>query len=246
MKVVAILQARCSSRRLPNKVLLPILGKPMLQRQIERTLHSKLINELVVATSNQSSDTALVQLCEAINISCFAGDLDNVLDRFYQAALQANADVVVRLTGDCPLCDAAIIDSVIAQHISGNNDYTSNVDPETFPDGLDVEVMSFNALQNAWLNAESKTDLEHVTPYIRNQTRLIKGAVVSDIDYSDHRWTVDEPQDFEFVTKIYSILGAEEQYFDANAIYKLLLAQPALQEINTGIQRNEGFIKPSL
>lgn len=244
MKVVAILQARCSSRRLPNKVLLPILGKPMLQRQIERTLHSKLINELVVATSNQSSDTALVQLCESINISCFAGDLDNVLDRFYQAALQANADVVVRLTGDCPLCDPAIIDSVIAKHISGNNDYTSNVDPETFPDGLDVEVMNFSTLKNAWLNATAKMDLEHVTPYIRNDAMLVKGAFVSDIDYSYYRWTVDEPQDFEFVSKIYSILGAQDQYFDTHDIYRLLTDFPELTNINKNILRNEGLIQP--
>lgn len=244
MKVVAILQARCSSRRLPNKVLKPILGKPMLQRQIERTLRSKLIDELVVATSNQESDVGLTQLCSSIGVAYFAGDLDNVLDRFYQAALQANADVVVRLTGDCPLSDAEIIDAVIAKHIADKNDYTSNVDPETFPDGLDVEVMSFSALKDAWLNAKFKVDLEHVTPYIRNNPRLIKGAYISDVDNSSYRWTVDEPQDFEFVTQVYGILGAKEQYFDANAIYKLLAEKPELQEINTNIQRNEGFINP--
>ena len=244
MKVVAVLQARCNSRRLPNKVLKPILGKPMLQRQIERTKRSKLIDTLIVATSDQASDMNLVQLCQSIDVACFAGSLDNVLDRFYHAALQNNADVVVRLTGDCPLCDAEVIDAVIAQHLAENNDYTSNVDPETFPDGLDVEVMSFAAVKDAWLNAKLAIELEHVTPYIRNNPALTKGAYVSDIDYSHYRWTVDEPQDFDFVTKIYSILGPQEQYFDANDIYKLLALQPELQNINMNIQRNEGFIQP--
>ena len=243
MKVVAILQARCSSTRLPNKVLKLVLGKPMLQWQIERIQRCKLLSNLIIATSNKNSDRALVELCKSINVDYFTGDLNNVLDRFYQAALLSKADIVVRLTGDCPLIDADIIDAVIATHLEEKNDYTSNIDPETFPDGLDVEVMNFSALKDAWLNAGQNFELEHVTPYIRNNLNFKKGSYISEKDYSEYRWTVDEPQDFEFVSRVYSILGNQGQYFGASEIYKLLKDQPELLVINSNIKRNEGYKK---
>jgi len=243
MKVVAILQARCSSTRLPNKVLKKILGKAMIHHQISRIKRSKLIDELIVATSDEQTDTPLVELCEKIDAKIFKGNLNNVLDRFYQAAITTNADIIVRLTGDCPLTDPEIIDQVIKLHIEEKNNYTSNIDPETFPDGLDVEVINFIDLENAWKRASSISDLEHVTPYIRNNPNIMKGSYISQIDYSKYRWTVDEPSDFDFVTAIYSILGTDDQYFDSQDIYDLLKNQPELLKINTNIIRNEGYLK---
>jgi len=243
MNIVAILQARCSSTRLPNKVLKPLLGKPMIQHQIERLNRSKLINKLVVATSVHLSDKPLIELCDSLKLDCYAGDLENVLDRFYNAALKSKADIVVRLTGDCPLIDPVIVDAVISKHLSEHCDYTSNIEPETFPDGLDVEVFSFSALKDAWENATLLSECEHVTPYIRKNTKFSKNAYISPVDYSHFRWTVDEPRDFDFVEKVYSILGAKEQYFDSQAVLRLLEKHPELADINGQIQRNEGYLK---
>jgi spore coat polysaccharide biosynthesis protein SpsF len=129
------------------------------------------------------------------------------------------------------------------QHITEENDYTSNVDPATFPDGLDVEVMNFSVLQDAWVNAKLSSDKEHVTPYIRNNIKFKKGTYASAIDFSKYRWTVDEARDFDFVTKIYTELSKEGEYFGSDEIYKLLDEQPMLQEINSDIMRNEGYKK---
>lgn len=226
MKVVAIIQARCSSTRLPNKVLKKIIGKPMLQLQIERIQHCKKIDELVVATSTQTEDKDIADLCRQLDVNCFTGSLNNVLSRYYQAALHYKAEVVVRLTADCPLIDANIIDQVIEKHLNSNNGYTSNIDPRTFPDGLDVEVFSFAVLKKACLEAETPYELEHVTPYIRSSPLVKKGSLSSKINYSHYRWTVDEAKDLEFVKRIYQHLGNDGQYFDANEIYQLLEKRP--------------------
>lgn len=242
MKVVAIVQARCSSTRLPKKVLKEILGKPMLQHQIERIQHCQMIDQLLIATSTQTEDKHIVDLCRQLNVDCFTGSLNNVLDRYYQAAIQYQADVIVRLTGDCPLTDAGVIDQVIQNHINADNDYTSNVDPETFPDGLDVEAFSFSALKTAWLEATKNSELEHVTTYIRQHKKFKKGAVISPVNYSHYRWTVDEENDFEFTKQIYLHLGKDGQYFDSAKIYQLLEKQPELLKINQNILRNEGLL----
>lgn len=243
MNIVAILQARMSSTRLPNKVLKNILGKPMLQHQIERTQRSQKINSLVIATSNNIEDSAIIALGKKLNISTYAGHLTNVLDRYYQAAKTHKADIVVRITGDCPLTDPDIIDAVIKQHIEEKNTYTSNVEKTTFPDGLDVEVINFTALEDAWKNASKLSDLEHVTPYIRQQSDIKKGHYLAEHDYSSYRWTVDEPEDFTFVALIYEKLGIHGQYFSSEDIYRLLKKEPDLLKINQNISRNEGYLK---
>lgn len=242
-KVVAILQARMSSTRLPGKVLKPILSEPMLAHQIKRLNRCQHIEQLVVATSDSTEDQAIARLCQQLNIACYAGSLDNVLDRFYQAARQYQADIVVRLTGDCPLADAQIIDNVITMHIEQGNDYTSNVEPATFPDGFDVEVFNMSQLTSAWENASKPSELEHVTPYIRNTLAQKKDNYTSAIDYSQYRLTVDEPNDFALVKSIYQALGPHGQYFDAEQIYQLLATKPELVLVNQGIVRNEGYIK---
>jgi len=246
--ILAILQARVSSTRLPNKVLLPLLGKPMLARQIERIMRSNYIDRLVVATSDESSDDAIEALCGTLGISCFRGSLDDVLDRFYQAAAREEADHVVRLTGDCPLTDPEVIDNVIHEHLVKHNDYTSNCINPTFPDGLDVEVIRYETLKEAWNNADLKSQREHVTPYVYQHPEQFKSS-----NYYHHgenlshlRWTVDEPGDYELVTEIYQRLYQAKPAFNMNDVLELLEKYPALKTINTHIGRNEGYQKSLL
>jgi len=166
--ILAILQARVSSTRLPGKVLKPILGMPMLLRQIERVKQAKLIEQLLVATSDDKSDDPIEQLCRENDIACFRGSLDDVLDRFYQAAKPYQPDHIVRLTGDCPLIDPQLIDEVVVFCLSGDYDYVSNAFEPTYPDGLDVEVFRFPCLQQAWEEAELPSEREHVTLFIKS------------------------------------------------------------------------------
>lgn len=243
MKVVAILQARMSSSRLPSKVLMPILGKPMLAQQILRLQRAKNINQLIVATSNDDQDKAIAELCQQLEINCFTGSLDNVLDRFYHAAKSAQADIVVRLTGDCPLADPEVIDSAIELHLTEKSDYTSNCEQPTYPDGFDVEVFNFTELESAWQQATKPSELEHVTPYIRNKPLIKKSQLTSAIDYSHYRLTVDEAKDFQLVEQIYQMLSPQGQYFTSEQIFQLLSEKPELSVINQDIIRNEGYLK---
>ncbi|NWF37922.1 NTP transferase domain-containing protein [Mariprofundus sp. NF] len=246
--ILAILQARLSSTRLPNKVLLPLFGKPMLVRQIERVMRSNRIDQLVVATSDGASDDAIETLCDSLNISCFRGSLDDVLDRFYQATVMQGPDHVVRLTGDCPLADPDVIDGVIQMHLLNQNDYTSNCIHPTFPDGLDVEVIRYEALKEAWSNAELKSQREHVTPYIYQHPERFKisNYYHSGENLSHLRWTVDEARDFELVTEIYQRLYPEKPEFNMHDVLELLEEHPVLKAINTHIERNEGYQKSLL
>ncbi|MBL8252295.1 MAG: glycosyltransferase family protein [Candidatus Competibacter sp.] len=242
--ILAILQARCSSTRLPGKVLKPILGEPMLVRQIERLRHAKRIDRLLVATSVDSSDDPLAAVCERHGISCFRGSLDDVLDRFYRAALPYRPEHVVRLTGDCPLTDPAIIDAVIALHLRESHDYSSSAIELTFPDGLDAEIMRFACLEQVWREAELPSEREHVTLFIyRRPERYRIGSYKGVRDLSHYRWTVDEPEDFEFVTRIYERLYSESRVFGMDDILALLESDPALAVINAGIERNAGLKK---
>ena len=207
MKILAIIQARASSSRLPRKVLAPILGSPMLARMLERVQRSRLIDEVVVATSDDTSDNELEVLCNQIGVACYRGSLDNVLQRFYGAVGEYGADHVVRLTGDCPLIDPDVIDNTIRFYLDEGFDYASNTSPPMFPDGLDVEVFSVKALVKAVGTAEKSSELEHVTPFLRNHKELFKlGGYRADMDRSNLRWTVDEPEDLEFVRAVYDAL----------------------------------------
>jgi spore coat polysaccharide biosynthesis protein SpsF len=242
--LVAIIQARMTSSRLPGKVLKLILGKPMLLHQIERLQHSQMIDKLIVAISIEESDDGIEQMCLDNNIEVFRGDLDNVLDRFYQCAKPHHPEHIVRLTGDCPLADWEVVDQIIQYHLDGGHDYTSNCVPPTYPDGLDVEVMKFLALREAWECAKLPSELEHVTPYIRNNPELFSTCNFEfEIDLSAYRWTVDEPNDFEFVKEIYAELYLTNQQFKMKDILDLLEEFPHLKEINHHIVRNEGALK---
>jgi len=239
--ILGILQARISSRRLPGKVLKPLQGKPMLVRQIERIQRAKRIDKLVMATSSESTDDSLAHAIGACGTPVYRGSLDDVLDRFYQAAVFYQPEHVVRLTGDCPLADPEIIDHVIKQHLMEKADYSSNVLPPTYPDGLDVEVMRFTALEQAWREAELPSDREHVTPFIRNHPeRFMQLNVPFEKNLSALRWTVDEPEDFQLIEQIYQALYPDNPFFLTADILALLQERPELMNINTQIGRNEG------
>ena len=240
--IIAVLQARASSRRLPGKVLKPILGKPMLQHQIERILRAKQIAKLVLATSINPEDYAVAGIGDACGVGVYRGSLDDVLDRFYRAAEPYKPSHVVRLTGDCPLADPAIIDAVTLFAVEGQYDYASNAIPPTFPDGLDVEVASFEALAAAWREATEKSDREHVMPFLHRQPERFRlGNYENETDLSGLRWTVDEPADFEMVTAVYEALYPMNAAFGMREIAIFLRDNPQIAEANSGIGRNEGL-----
>jgi len=242
--ILGILQARTSSFRLPNKVMLPVAGAPMLARHIERLLRARKMDNLVLATTDRPEDDCVAELAVAAGIASYRGSLDDVLDRYYRAAEVYRPSHVVRVTGDCPLADWDVIDRCIAFTVEGEYDYGSNCLNPTWPDGLDVEVLTFAALGDAWQEATSPVDREHVTPFINRQpNRFRLGSFENDTDLSGFRWTVDEPQDYELVRRVYDALYPTNPAFTTADILQLLAAQPDLIEFNAGIERNEGLRK---
>lgn len=245
MTVLAILQARVLSTRLPNKVLAPLLGQPMLARQIERLRRAKMLDKLVVATSDDASDAPLAAMCADIGVPCYRGSLDDVLARFHGAcAAHGPADHIVRLTGDCPLADPAVVDRVVRHHLESNADYTTNTVLPTWPDGLDIEIMRSSVLQRAYDKARLPSEREHVTPYIHKQPELFRiEHVKGDRDLSSLRWTVDEPADLSFVTAVYEALYLRNPAFATDDVLVLLEKHPELAKINGNFLRNEGYAK---
>lgn len=242
--ILAILQARMNSTRLPGKVLKPLLGIPMLQRQIERIKRSKMIDKLIVATSDQDSDNPIRFLCENNGIPVFRGSLDDVLDRFYQCALSNAPNHIVRLTGDCPLADPLLIDEIISYHLTEKNDYTSNTLEPTYPDGLDVEVFCFSVLKTTWIESELPSEREHVTPYIYKQPDKFKlGSFKNNTDLSHLRWTVDEEVDYEFVQKVYTKLYPDNPTFGTLDLLAYIERDQGLIDLNGHFKRNEGYFK---
>lgn len=242
--IVAVLQARASSTRLPGKVLKPILGKPMLQHQIERIKRAGLVEKLVLATSEGSEDDPVAALGAACGVDVYRGSLEDVLDRFYRAAEPHSPSHVVRLTGDCPLADPDVIDAVTRFALEGGYDYASNALRPTFPDGLDVEVATFDALRTAWREATSKPDREHVTSFLHRQPERFRlGSYENGADLSALRWTVDEPEDFELVRAIYEALYPARPDFRTGDVLALLRDNPRISTLNAGKIRNEGYLK---
>lgn len=244
MKILAILQARVSSSRLPGKVLKPIMGRPMLALQIERVLQAKKIDQLIIATSTDPSDDGLETLCREINAPCYRGSLNDVLDRFYQAAQTCKPEHIVRITGDCPLIDPEVMDDVITFYLNGDYDYASNAIEPTFPDGLDIEIFRFAVLEGSWKEACLPSQREHVTPFIHHQPdRFRIGHYKNTEDLSHLRWTVDEQEDFNLINKIYEELYPVKPNFRMADILNLLQQRPEWLTINNQFDRNEGFIK---
>jgi glutamate-1-semialdehyde-2,1-aminomutase len=242
--IVAIVQARMGSRRLPGKVLADIAGEAMLGRVVARTWCARTVNRVVVATSDTAADDAVEAFCGQKNYAVFRGSEADVLDRYYRAAKVFNAEVIVRVTADCPLLDPEVIDRVVAAYLAGDCDYASNTLVCTYPDGLDAEVFSATALESAWYTARRETDREHVTPYLRSSGRFRLRNVECELGRSLHhlRWTVDEPGDLEFVRAIYARLGANAD-FSWREVLSLLDAEPSLTELNGAWVRNAGYYR---
>lgn len=243
MNNLAIIQARMGSSRLPGKVLKELAGKPVLWHVIHRVKRSQMIDEVVVATSFREEDLEIVKYCADRGIRVFVGSDEDVLDRYYQAARLLEPKNVVRITADCPLHDADVIDRIIEKHISEDNDYTSNTMEETFPDGLDCEIMKFSVLKDAWEKAVMASEREHVTQYIIKNSSYKKGSVTSPLYRGDERWTLDTGEDYKFIKDVFSKLYHVNPWFGAGDVYSLLDAEPGLRDANKGITRNEGLLK---
>lgn len=238
MKILTVIQARMSSTRLPGKVMLPILGKPLLIRMIERIKAAGLAGELVVATSTNPDDDAIEKLCKQEKINCFRGHLTDLLDRHYQVAKKFSADAVVKIPSDCPLIDPHMIEKVLKHYISNADkfDFVSNLHPATYPDGNDVEVMSFTTLERAWKEAAKNFEREHTTPYIWENPDKFRIANVeweTGLNYSTtHRWTIDFEEDYLFIKKVYEELYPNSPIFSLREILDLVEQKPEIAAIN--------------
>lgn len=244
-RVVAIIQARMSSTRLPGKVLLDLGGRPVLERMIERVKRAKNVTETVVATTTDASDDAIVELCKKLDTPVFRGSLPDVLDRYYQCALEYKADYVVRLTGDCPLIDPELIDDVVHGLFDPPEDFSCNRLPppfgRTFPIGLDVEACTFQALENAWKNATEKHHREHVMPYLYETPGKFQVIQLqSDEDYGDMRWTLDTPQDLELLREVIKRLGGRND-FSWEEVLELFLNDLELAKVNSSVPHKTMF-----
>ena len=241
--MVAIVQARMSSTRLPGKSMADVCGHPMLWHVVSRVRRAKLVEKVVVATSGAIADDAIASFCDSEGVPCFRGDENDVLDRFYQAAKFYRADALVRITADCPLTDPAVIDKVVACFQEGNYDYVTNAIRYTYPDGLDTEVFSFLALERAWREAREPADREHVTAYFMNgefRTANVESEVP--VEPGSYRWTVDYPSDLEFVRKIYTEFDVDG-HFGLQDVFNLLRERPHLATTQTATISNEGYYR---
>jgi spore coat polysaccharide biosynthesis protein SpsF len=235
MKIVAIVQARMGSSRLPRKVLKDLGGATVLDRVLNRLGRSRLIQESLVATTIEPADDAIVEHCERTGRKVFRGSEQDVLDRYYQAAKYVNADVVVRITSDCPVIDPEVTDGTIRAFLDRHADYASNVLVRTYPRGLDTEVMTVQALERAWRESNKPHQREHVTPYIyENPSEFKLHGIENDTDCSRHRWTVDTPEDLELLRAIYERFGGRDD-FGWREVLKLVESDPSLAEINRNI-----------
>jgi len=239
MKIVAIVQARLGSKRLPNKVIKVIDGSSMIEILLKRLSRSKLIAKIVVATSIDSKDNKLKLLINKLGYDCEQGSIDNVLNRYICVAEKYEADIVVRITGDCPLVDPEIVDQVINKFKEDSVDYCSNTNPPTFPDGLDVEVFTLDALKKSSSMTTNKSDLEHVTPYLRESGNFKTSCLENEVDLSEMRWTVDESVDFEVISAIFNNFSPDVN-FSWLKILELKKSSPDIFK-NSSLIRNEGF-----
>ena len=227
------------SVRLPGKVMLGLCGKTVLARVVERVRQSHCAGTLIVATSTQPGDEVIVDECRRLRVACFRGSQNDVLDRCYRAALEAAADVVVRICSDSPLTDPEVIDKVVLGFLETKPDYTSNTLHRSYPLGLDVEVITIRALRCCWKEARHAYQRSHVTPFVYdNPDRFKICHVIGEMDHSGHRWTLDTPEDYEFLGAIYSRMP-DPDCFSWHDVLKLLDNEPELEEINQHIRQKE-------
>lgn len=246
MKIIGVTQARIGSSRLPNKVLLKINGKTLLEYHLERAKESKLINKWIIATTHESGSNLICEEATKLSLDCFKGNLDDVLDRFYNAVKHHQPDYVVRITSDCPLIDPEIIDKVVRVCLEEKMDYVSNTLHPTFPDGMDVEVFTFSALKKAWNESLLSSEREHVTPYIWKNSTFFNNSLFQSTnfyaqqDFSKIRLTVDQKEDFELIKILIENIGSNKSYLE---YVDYLKKNQNLLHLNSKVIRNEGFMK---
>jgi len=247
LKIVIITQARTGSTRLPEKVLLKINGKSILQIHCERLLKSAIADAIVIATTTVDQDILICHEADKIGVPYFRGSENDVLDRYYHAAIAFEANVIVRVTSDCPLNDALLIDEMLHFFLNNDFDYISNAFVYTFPDGLDIEIMNFTSLEYAWKNAKLKSEREHVTPFIRNNSDLGNGNIFKAFNFANTenlseqcRLTIDEEKDFNMFSNLIGALGIDKGWKEYVTYLKL---HPEINNINKHIPINEGYIK---
>lgn len=242
MKVGIIVQARMTSTRLPGKVLLPVLGKPLLAYQIERLRRVRGADEIIIATTTNETDQPIMDLCQRLGVKVFRGSEEDVLSRYFGAAQANDIDIVVRVTSDCPVIDPTVIDDVIhkyQEHLA-DCDYVSNTLERTFPRGMDTEVFSFELLKKVHVEAKLPHEREHVTPYIyQNPQRFRLLNLAFHRDESRHRWTVDTPEDFELVRRILEALYPKNQAFGLEDVLAVMEAHPDWFELNAQIEQKK-------
>lgn len=239
-----MIQARIGSSRLPGKVLYTLAGKPVLERVVTRVANASLVDEAVVITSHEKKDDVICHLCESLGISYYRGSEEDVLDRYYQAAIAYNVEHVVRMTADCPLASASVIDDTIRHYLETEADYTNNLKDHTYPDGLDVEVFSFKALHKAWKKASLPSEREHVTQYIVKHPEMFKlEGISTDLPIGHLRLTLDNPEDFKLISLIYDNLAPKNEFFGLQEIIFFLNENPEHALINQTYNRNEGLEK---
>ncbi len=235
-KILIVVQARMSSSRFPEKVLKPILGKTLLFRMVERLKMVKTPAQIVIATSTESSDDAIEIETKNMGAPCFRGNLNDLLDRHYQAAVQFEADVVLKIPSDCPLIDPSVVDRGLGLFFEKNLDFLSNLHPATYPDGNDVEIMTFDCLQKAWREATRPLEREHTTPYIWENPDLFKIENFeweTGLDYSmSHRFTIDYEADYHFIARVFEELYPLSIQFNLADILTLLDKKPEIYALN--------------
>ena len=245
IKTILITQARIGSTRLPGKILLKVQGEELLKIHLNRLRSCKNVDKIIVATTTNINDNILIPLCKKWGFEYSRGLEDDVLDRFYNSIKEVKPKWVVRVTSDCPLLDPVIVDAVIACAQVNDVDYCSNILIENFPDGQDVEVFKFSALELAWNKAKLKSEREHVTPFIITNCNFNGGNLFNAVnfpcgyDFSKIRMTVDEPKDFELITKLITKFGTKQSWLT----YTQKIIENNLDSINDKIIRNEGFLK---
>jgi len=239
MKVIALIQARMSSIRLPNKVMKPIGGVPMIELLLKRLAKAKEVDQIIVATSDNKCNIPLITHVQNIGFAYEKGSENDVLDRYLKAALLHQADAIVRITGDCPLVDPELVDEMILRFKDLNVDYISNVDPPTYPDGLDIEVFTLEALKKASRETNNLFDREHVTPYLRKPGIYKTDVILNSEDLSSMRWTVDEVSDFKVIEKVFAYFHPKID-FSWRDVLDLQKHKPEIFNLNQHLVRNEG------
>ena len=242
-KIILVIQARTGSTRFPHKVLKLIQNKPMIWHVINRVKKIPKIDNIILATTKKKSDLILTKIAKKSDIDYFQGETNNVLSRYFQCAKYFDADIIIRITSDCPLIDPKLIENMLNYYLKHNYDYLSNTLKPTYPDGLDVEIFSFNALEKAFSLAQWKSEIEHVTPYIKKNPKIFKlYNFENSKNLSNMRMTVDEPPDLKLVRSIYQKLKPKK-IFSLNEILKIISDNPKILSSNENFKRDSGYEK---